>query len=376
MGRCKKRKVALVTIYHVPNYGSVLQTFATQCVIENLDYECVVIGYKYPNDWHIEQDPRRKSNIKSKMLAVLGLKSSHRKSKKLQCFRKKYFNLSKEYASLDELKNEDWTNYDVFVAGSDQIWNPRFTLADSVFMLSFVPDNKKLVSFASSFAQNSIPLCYREKYLTYLSRFSCISVREANAEKIIEEDLKIQKEVKVLLDPTLLLSKNDWLSRFPVRKNKNGKYILLYLLTYAFESRPYVFEVVRYFQDKYGYRVLALEGYTPCHKALGITMQDQTDAGVENYINLFANAQLVVTTSFHGTAFAANFGIPLVSITPEGGDDRQTSLLHLLEMEQCITPIGTAMENITPFYNAELANEKLNILRSESLSWIRHSLEE
>ncbi len=370
----KKGKVALVTIYHVPNYGSVLQAFATQCLIEKLGFECSILNYKYPNKWHISQDPKRKGSIKSNIITFLGIKSIHRKNKTLKKFRKKYFNFSKKYNSKEALERADLSIYDVFVAGSDQIWNSRFTLADSVFMLSFAPKGKKLVSIASSFASDHIPKGYTAKYHKHLSKFSSISVREENGKSIIEKELNIQKEAKVLLDPTLLISKDEWLEKFPLKNAGNEKYILLYLLTYAFESRPYVFEVIKFFQDKYDYKVIALEGYTKQENALGVQMKDKTDAGVENYMSLFANAQMIITTSFHGTAFAANFGIPLVSITPQNGDDRQTSLLKKLGMSQCITPVGTETDRINPFYDINASQNKLNKLRNECLAWIDNAL--
>lgn len=370
----KKRKAALITIYHVPNYGSVLQAFATQCLIEKLGFECTIINYKYPNEWHYSQDPQRKSSFKSRIITFLGIKSAHRKGKKLQKFRKKHFNFSEKYENKEALDRADWGNYDIFVAGSDQIWNSRFTLADSVFMLSFAPEGKKKISIASSFASDCIPKEYRNKYYKYLSKFDSISVREENGKSIIENDLNIGKNAKVLLDPTLLISKADWLEKFPKRTAENEKYILLYLLTYAFESRPYVFEVIKFFQNKFGYKVIALEGYTKPENALGIQMEDRTDAGIENYMSLFANAQLVITTSFHGTAFAANFGIPLVSITPQNGDDRQSSLLKELGMNQCLTPVGTEIEKINPFYDTKASQNRLGELRNDCLYWIDNAL--
>lgn len=370
----KKGKVALITIYHVPNYGSVLQAFATQCLIEKLGFECTILNYKYPNEWHISQDPKRKGSIKNKIITFLGIKSIHRKNKILNKFRKKFFNFSEKYNSKEALERADLTKYDVFVAGSDQLWNSRFTLADSVFMLSFAPEGKKLVSIASSFATDSIPKEYTTKYQKYLSRFNSISVREENGRSVIEKELNIQKDTKVLLDPTLLISKDEWLEKFPLKSAGNEKYILLYLLTYAFESRPYVFEVLKYFKEKYGYKVIALEGYTRQENALGVQMEDNTDAGIENYMSLFANAQMVITTSFHGTAFAANFGIPLVSITPQNGDDRQASLLKKIGMDQCITPIGTQIDKINPFYDINTSQNKLNKLRNDCLSWIDNAL--
>lgn len=375
----KKRKIGLITIYHVPNYGSVLQAYATQCVIEKMGYECVVLNYKYPNEWHINQDARRKRSLKAKIALWLGLTSSHRKNKELLKFRKAYFHFSKEYANLDALKAEDWSSYAAFVVGSDQVWNSRFTLADSAFMLSFIPDYKYRISVASSFSSKHIPQEFKEKYKRYLEKFHNLSVREENGKCIIENDLNIKKNVKILLDPTLLLSKYDWLKIFPPmhKRDEDNQYLLLYLLTYAFESRPYVFEVVRHFQKEYGYKVIAIEGYTRPENALGIEMEDKMDAGIERYIKLFAQAGMVVTTSFHGTAFAVNFGVPLISITPKEdmGDDRQGSLLNLLGLGQCIVPVDSDIKGLDPFYNVHEANEKLSAMREESSVWFREALQ-
>lgn len=375
----KKGKIGLITIYHVPNYGSVLQAYATQCVIEKMGYECVILNYKYPNEWHINQDVRRKRSLKGRIALCLGLTSSHRKNKKLLKFRKTHFHFSKEYANLDALRAEDWSCYDIFVAGSDQIWNSRFTLADSAFMLSFIPDYKCRISVASSFSSNYIPQEFIEKYKRYLNKFRNLSVREENGKRIIKNDLNIEKNVKILVDPTLLLSKEDWLNIFPQmqKQQKGDGYILLYLLTYAFESRPYVFEVVRHFQKKYGYKVIAIEGYARSENALGIEMEDKMDAGIEQYMKLFSQAGIVITTSFHGTAFAVNFGIPLISITPKEkmGDDRQSSLLNLLGLEQCIVPVDSDIKDLDPFYNVHSTIKKLSVMREDSLNWIRSSLQ-
>lgn len=377
----ERKKIGLITIYHVPNYGSVLQAYATQCAIENLGFECIILNYNYPNEWHTCQRHPRKSNLIKKgiikVAKLLSLKAAYRKAKKLQQFRNNYYHFSKNYLNLDALKCENWNDYYAFVAGSDQIWNYRFTFADSAFMLSFVPDGKYRISLASSFSSNSIPDNLKQKYKTNLQKFDALSVRETNGRSIIENDLNIKKDVKVLLDPSLLLSKEDWLANFPIKRRKQAdKYILLYLLTYAFEPRPYVYQVVRHFQEKYGYKIIAIEGYAPPKKALGLRMTNMTDAGIENYLDLLANAEIIITTSFHGTAFAANFGIPLVSIIPSnGGDDRQSSLLNQLNMKQCITPIDSDITKINPFYDTETSQKKLATLREDSLNWIRNSLQ-
>ena len=220
-----KRKVGLITIYHVPNYGSVLQTYATQILLEKLGYECDIINYKYPNEYHHSLG-RRKQSLKSKIGRLLGLSASHIKSKKLVCFKKEHFNFTKLYSHLNELKNADWGNYDLFVVGSDQVWKSKYTLGDTAFLLSFVPESKKRISIASSFATNSIPTEYRETYRKHLEKFNAISVRESNGIGIIKNELNLQCAAEVVLDPTLLLNKEEWLNIVP-RSNfkKKKKYI-------------------------------------------------------------------------------------------------------------------------------------------------------
>ena len=370
-----KKKIGLITIYHVPNYGSVLQAYATQVLLEKLGHECHIINYKYPNEYHYSLGRQRQS-IKSKIGRFFGLNASHRKANKLESFKKAHFNFTALHSNLNELKNACWNDYDIFVVGTDQVWKSKYTLGDTAFLLSFTPDNKKRISIASSFATDSIPDKYRERYRKYLSRFSAISVREQNGIEIIEKELSINCSPKVVLDPTLLISKEEWLKTIP-RSNfrKKKKYILLYMLTYAFEPRPYIFEVLKHLQKQDDYDIIALEGYTSANNAGGLNMIDKSDASIPEFIDLFANADVVVTSSFHGTAFAVNFGIPLVSIVPgDKGDDRQSSLLRNIGLEQCITPIGTEIQRIAHSYNMETAKKMLEESRNSSVEWIVNNI--
>lgn len=370
-----KKRIGLITIYHVPNFGSVLQTYATQILLENLGMECRIINYKYPNEWHYSQG-RPKPTIKTIIGHLFGLKPSHRKANKLIDFKKKYFNFTKMYKSLAELKKADWSDYDMFAVGSDQIWKAHFTLGDSVFLLSFIPDDKYRISIASSFASKNVPDKFIDKYKKYLRKFNAISVREDNGIDIIKNDLQLDCTPEVILDPTLLLSKEQWLQIVP-RSNfmKKKKYILLYMLTYAFEPRPYIFQVIRYLQAQEDYEVIALEGYTPKEQALGIEMINKTDSSIPEFLDLFVNADVVVTSSFHGTAFAVNFGKSLISIVPEeNNDDRQSSFLKSVGLDCCIAHPNIAINKIEYNYDKKSALHKLEVLRNNSISWIRKNI--
>lgn len=370
-------KIGLITIYHVPNYGSVLQAYATQTVLEEMGHECKIIRYAYPNEWHYSKGVARPNKLKA-MLRRIGLKAQHRKTNILEKFRINNYKFTKEFISLDNLKAEDWSNYDLFVSGSDQLWNTRYTLGDSAFLLSFVPDNKRRISIASSFALKELPVDNVDKYKRELSKFSALSVRESNGIDIINKQLGINKDVFVCLDPTLLLSKEDWLQKLPTtmcRRRWNRPYILLYMWTYAFEPRPYIFEVVKYFQQKLNCDVLALEGYCKPKQAGGLKMRCVEDSNMSEFIDLFANASLVITSSFHGTAYALNFSRPLISIVPDNdGDDRQSSLLRSVGAESCQLKVGDPIENANPYYDKETEQQMLDRLREDSLKWIENAI--
>lgn len=365
------KKVGLTTIYSVPNYGSVLQAFATQELLRKVGCECRIINYKYPNEWHYKKGTK-KMNVISRTALFLGLKRHHRKALKLNAFKKKYFNFTPLYKNLNALEQENWDDYDWIIVGSDQVWNPRFLKGDTAYMLSYLPDHIKRFSLASSFASKSLPEDYIGIYKKYLSRFDCLSVREENGKDIFRNELEINKEIKILLDPTLLLSKKEWLELIPrSRFQKKSPYILFYMLDYAFDPKPYIFQVVEYFARKLNYDVIILEGYIPVPFSSEFNVINKTDASVEEFIDLFCNADLVITSSFHGSAFAVNFGIPLISITPDNKqDDRQSTLLRSIGLDRCIISKKTKIKAIHPFYDTTIEQKELNNKRTNAISWL------
>lgn len=368
-------KVGLVTIYDVPNYGTILQAYATKTILERFGADVTTIQYTRNNEWvRGKYQLRSRFSIKN-LIHKLRLSSYGRMIVKQDAFRKKYLALSKKYDSLTDLENEDWSDYDLMVTGSDQVWNAKYLYGDSVYMLSFVPEKIMKIAISSSFASSSIPIQYIEKYKKYLSRYRAISVREENGKQIIHNQLSISYDVPVLLDPTLLLSKDQWLSSLKIDKCIcTEKYILYYMLDYAFEPKPYIYEVTKYFQEKIGCKVIALVGYNRAAKSFGLQMKNVGDSSISDYLKYFANACLVITSSFHGTAFAVNFGIPLVSIVPNNGDDRQTTLLRDLNILNCVVPVGKPLSEIDPYYDLEEEQKTLEKKRSESLNWIRKNV--
>lgn len=371
-------KIGLITIFQVPNYGSVLQAFATQKILEKCGAECKIINYKYPNEWHFKHGfARPRKTIKEKLGFLLGLTPYYRRLKELDNFRKKYLNLTNIYNTHRDLINEKFKDFDLFVVGSDQVWNTKFLKGDPFFLLFFLNKNIRRISIASSFAQKTLDCNFETLFKTELSNFDAISVREKNGIKIIEEQLGINKNVKLILDPTLLLSKNDWFKFIQRSKYKpKKKYILWYVLSYAFQPKPYILEVAKYYKEILGdVDIIALEGYCQDLDNENFQMINKEDSSLPEFIDLFANAELIITSSFHGTAFAVNFGKPLISVVPNNKeDDRQTSLLEALSLWGSIATINKDLSTLNPYYDIVEEQVKLNSIRTDSITWIKNHL--
>ena len=377
--RQQRPRVALMTIHQVPNYGSVLQSFATQTLLGQLGYDCDIINYTYPNAWHYSMGAKKGGGIirsakelVSALLHYTGIRRNLRLE--LKSFKKRHYNFTTKFADYRALCESDWSCYVAVIAGSDQIWNYRFVLGDKAFMLGFVPDKILKISLASSFANKSLTSEYIAKYQKYLSRFNAISVREQNGISILHDQLSIESS-KLVLDPTLLINAKQWKSSIsPTTKYRGRKFILLYGLYYAFNPKPYIFDLLSKLSKKYDCEIIALAGYASPANSGGLRMSDRTNASVNEFIELFDKAFMVVTSSFHGTAFAINFEKPLISIVPNTGDDRQSSLLRQLGMDSCITPIGMDIEKLSPFYDTVKSQERLLQIRKDNIDWLIKNL--
>lgn len=367
-------KIALMTIYQVDNYGSVLQTFASQILLQELGHQCHIIRYSYPNEWHYKNGftrPGYIAIIKKKLSRILNIRHG-KLHNQLKLFRKENLIFTRRFHNLSDLKKFKWSEYDVIIAGSDQIWNPRFLKGDRAFMLDFGDDIRK-ISLASSFATDNIPKSLISDYKLLLSKFYAISLREENGINILENTLQLQLPHTLMLDPTLLVSKESWIKYLNLAKctKTKSEYILLYILSYAFDCESYIYEFLCYIKSRYPDKEIISLSHLRDKKFESLNIRSVGGCSVEDFVNFFRCANLVITSSFHGTAFALNFGRKLVSITPKDGDDRQYSLLKRLEVENCCLKVGEDFHKIDINYNVEDEQKKLNHLRERDIAWIK-----
>ncbi len=378
-------RVGIITTFRQPNWGSVLQAYALEKVIEQMNYDVEVIDYKYPNEYHWQRGIKwgktpdsfraKLHKIKDYFLCVLRLRSKPM-MELLNSFIKKNIKLSRQIDSYESL-HENPPIYDIYVSGSDQIWNPNTMMGDMSYMFDFVPKSSKKISYASSFSCSYIPNELYDIYKTNLSTYKALSVRENNGRDVIRQ--LIGREAKVVLDPTLLLAKEHWekLAEKARKTDLPKAYILCYMLAYTFSADDPMGKLLEMVQRKYNMPVIALKTMPQSFHGDIFQLPVSYSKGIEEFLYLINNASIVVSSSFHGTAFSLNLGKPLVAMGAMNEDDRVLSLLENLGMKNQFVYAEKLQEsNINPFYDVEYEQSKLEELRSNSLQFLRNSLKD
>lgn len=362
-------KIGIITMHSVVHHGSVLQAYATQLLLERFGHEVFIINYRYPNKWQVNHGMKPFiPSLKTKIARTFCLKAKYRGRKKIQHFMKSYYHLTREFVDYNDLKN-NIPNFDVYLSGSDQIWNPRFTCGDPGYFFYFLPDNSNLMSFSSSLACKNLDKSTAYKYKCYLEKYKFISVRENQGAEIIND--LIGKKPSITLDPTLMIDSKQWYN-FVKKNSDKRKYIFLYILDYAFNPKPYIYKLTKYVSDKYNLDIICNIDIPSEFK---IRHKVCKNMGIEDFLSLIYNSFIVITSSFHGVAFSLNFGKPLLAVVKnDNKDDRLTSLLENLNLQNCIVPINSPMDSVYPFYNLEKEQSNLKILQKDTYSFLNSSL--
>lgn len=372
-----RKDVAIITMHSVTNLGSALQTVATSEFIRHLGYNPIIVDYEFPNAYHKELRADRSNSKENESWLYLHLNGlcyrliKHNPQKKIERFKSflaSYLTFSKHYPTEDSLL-KDPIQADVYLTGSDQVWNPRWIGRDLTFFLNWARNDAPRISYASSFGSKNLSA----EYLNYIS--PCLKKYNAISERERTENLdKINLKGTVALDPTLLLNKEQWTEYFDVKRAIKQKYILCYLLKYSHDPFPYAYKVIKRIQRKLGYKVIMIYA-DPINILRGYKVIN--DCGPQEFLNLFYNASFIITSSFHGTAFALNFGIPFLTITDnrQSDDNRQASLLNEVGLgnKGLVYPDMPLDEINIPEEGFQLKS-KLETEREASMNYLKESL--
>lgn len=314
-------RIGIVTIPDITNYGNRLQNYAVSYVLQ-ARFGCEAMSLASRNEKPFENGDYALwvKNLIARQLCVFPRFAEKRFGPNMTRWAN-FYSWSKRYIPTKDFYGHPClpaslnSQYDVFLAGSDQIWNYRFpsTKFDDYF-LKFAEDRKK-AAISGSFGVESIPDEWKQTYIDGLAGFAHISVREDAGAKIVKK--LIGRDVPVLIDPVMLLGREEWLkvAKKP-RVDTSKPYILKYYLGDEAEE-----EKIDNWAKENGYEVYEL---------LNDKIPELYSAGPGEFISLIANAALVVSDSFHCIAFSIIFRKPFVVYARIGTENYMTSRLDTL----------------------------------------------
>lgn len=297
--------IKTITCHQVYNYGASLQQLALVEFLNSHDHTVESISYKpsYLADVHKLfscVNPQWNKNLITK-IGYISLKLPQRlkllkRKKNFNIFENKHIPVTeKSYINNEQLKKIR-NDADVFICGSDQIWNPLFPNGkDPAFYLDFAKNNKALkISYAASFATENLPQENSDFVKSQVSNLDFISVRETSGQKILNQ-LGFTK-VEQVLDPVFLLNKEQW-NNYSKDKWEAEKYILIY----DFDNNPNIKKIAKKIAKKYGFVIIGL------NENLKYVDKNYYLRGPADFLSLIRDAELVLTTSFHALAFGLIF---------------------------------------------------------------------
>lgn len=369
-------KIGVITYHSAYNFGSVLQAYATQESIEKIGYSVEIVNYRMKSQIKYYSMIHLNNGLKAFLKDLLHLpqigKYITRKNRFEQFIEE--LNLTKEFNEPEEVDEADGM-FDIFVSGSDQIWNKHSNeLEESEwkymypYLLCFT--NKKKVSYASSIVN------MKDEELTYIvdkvKKFDKISFREKASCDRFKSLFGI--ESNEVLDPTLLLNSEEWSSKIGTIPEKmiNKKYILYYALEGVKKTRKIMPKLQKMAKRK-GCVLVVITPLSCFTYSKGVI--NAIDAGPKEFLGWIKGAELVITNSYHGTLFSVNLGTNFYTLQEkESTDNRIKGILLKLELEKRII---SDVDSI--FYEKEKINfqdvwKKLDIYRKESIEFLKKAL--
>lgn len=368
------KKIAIFTMNGYHNYGNRLQNYATQEVLKSLGFsvETVINNTKYINESNksISLIQKLKSITSKEIYMKIKFKLWYYMHKnKVKKYKIKRIEAFKNFTLLNivetnlNISDDLLDRFEYFVTGSDQVWNPIFRQGSSIDFLSFAPRNKR-IAYSPSFGISEIPPEYVEKYTIWLSEMSKLSIREIAGAKIIKD--LTGRDAIVLVDPTLMLKKEKWLSISKIASNKPKKeYLLTYFLgVISGENR----NTIKKMAEKNRLQIVNLADLRDLKTYI---------AGPSEFIDYINSASIFCTDSFHGVVFATLMETPFIVFdrkdTLPSMNSRIETLVATLKLESRLSENIKTNEQIFEVDYSHVS-QILEVERKKALDYLKEAL--
>lgn len=372
------KKIGTITFHRSLNYGSVLQTFALQAVIKRIfKNQCSteIIDFYPPGIHEIRSVFVPVHSVKNLVRNVLMIAYAPVFAKRRKEFDRFLTNnvvvSKKKYTPHSDMSALD-QEYDILIAGSDQIWNNKARDFSDKYFFSESKIARK-VAYAPSIGNGEYTLPAHQIIYDSLKRFDAISVRELSGARKLSSFLDTSEEIPVVLDPTLLLDSDEY-KHLEHEISINQKYIFLY----SVKMNRRTLEIAKTVSEKTGLPIISIYTTNASIRArqYGIRLNKQN--APEDFLGLIHHAELIISDSFHGTAFSVNYGKKFYSICakdPSKRDDRLETILSRLGFKNRMLFFEDFdRDDYLEELDYSEAMIQLNHLRSESFDFLANAL--
>ena len=383
------KPVGLVTCYFHHNYGSMLQAYATEMIMEQMGLPYQTIACKAPvdymqgnkalyiikklliGDWKMRLG-KIKIDLARKKNPVFAANWSVRDNA-FNKFSEELFHVSKLCNNREELAEMAY-DYSAFLVGSDQLWRTD-SVEHGYYTLEWVPDSIRKIAYSTSIGVKEIPWFQVKKNKRFMNRFNFVALREQSACDIYHE--MTGKTCPVVLDPTLLFSGEDWLKIQQPQPLTDGKYIFCYLLG----NNPSQRELIKQVKAKTGYKIVALQhldDYIPSDEGFA---DEAPYVGPREFLNYIRNAEYVFTDSFHCSVFSILYKKNFFTFSrfsenaKQNTNTRIDNLLNITGLEKRRMTSEMCVDDVIGFVgNFDGVDDRLNAMRRSSLDYLHKAL--
>jgi hypothetical protein len=371
-------KIALLSFHNAVNFGAALQAYALEEVLALANYDCEYINYQnehrknaYNMTYHIMLN-LKKGKIINAIKHLLGLPFMSLRKYRFNQFYKEHLKCTKKVYSSSLEAQELNNQYEKFIVESDQVWNFENNGADFAFLLDFVTDNNKKISYSSSFGVAIIPELLEEKYKENLLKIKHLAVREKFGADLVKK--MTNRDAVLVLDPVFLLSREQWLNLIPAKKIKrNEKFIFSY--TNRENQLEDFLKQTNY--DLEDTKIYKLSRHLTIGDFFSRKVRQKYTMSPTDFIQNLNESELIVTASFHCVALSIILNKQFIAILTgdQGKDERIISLLEITCLQNRIFNSKMTMKKVNESIDYNKVNQIVNEYKEYSLQYLKNSID-